>query len=374
MNNLIFISILFFLLTLTSCAEEKIEETPEIIRPIRYGKIIKSSDAGNRTFSGAAQSSKTANLSFKVAGTVNQLHCKVGDRVPKGHVIALLDATDYSVQLEQAVAQSKSAETQIKSAETQLITSKSTYERIEKLYENNSVPLSEYERAKGSYEAAQSQYDAAIAQSTASNKQAQAAQNQVSYSKLRAPFSGIIIRVNVEENELVNSGTPIAILSAVGEPEVIVGVPEIFINKIKKGQKVNIHFSVLDKPNFEGTVSEVGFSAGQASTYPVTIRIKKPSEDIRPGMAANVQFSFGNGGGIEKIVAPAKSIGEDAKGKFVFVIEPLNNHHNVQKRAVQIGELLEGGFEIKEGLKEGEMVATAGLKSLLDGMKVRLLE
>ena len=129
MKNLIFI---FSFLGLVSCAEEKTVETVETIRPVRYGKIIKSGETGNRTFSGAAQSSKQANLSFKVAGTVSQLHCKVGDRVPRGHTIALLDATDYSVQLEQAVAQSKSAETQIKSAETQLITTKSTYERVEK--------------------------------------------------------------------------------------------------------------------------------------------------------------------------------------------------------------------------------------------------
>ncbi|MDF1868446.1 MAG: efflux RND transporter periplasmic adaptor subunit [Saprospiraceae bacterium] len=374
MKNLLLIFSLFTFFIFYSCEGEQNKELPEAIRPIRISKVIKSGDVGDKTFSGAAQASKQANLSFKVAGTILDFHCKVGDRVPKGHTIALLDATDYSVQLEQAVAQSKSAETQIKSAETQLITSKSTYERIEKLYENNSVPLSEYENAKGAYEAAKSQFEATKAQSTASNKQAQAAQNQVGYANLRAPFAGVITMVNVEENELVNSGTPIAVLTSESDPEVSVGVPGIFINKIKKGQNVHIQFSVLDNTTFDGTVSEIAFSSGQASTYPVTIKIKNPSSEIRPGMAAKVRFSLGDNNDKEKLIAPAKAIGEDAKGKFVFVVVQSNENYSVKRRSIKIGNLTQGGFEIKEGLKEGEMVATAGLKSLLDGMKVRPLE
>ena len=287
-----------------------------------------------------------------------------------------MDATDYNIQYEQAVANRKSAETQIKSAETNLITTKSTYERVEKLYENNSVPLSEYEQAKSAFEGAKSQYDAALAQVAASEKQVEASRNQVAYTSLRAPFSGVITQLNVEENELVNSGTPVAVLVAVGTPEVSVGLPEIFINKVVKGQSVKINFSVLPQTLFDGVVSEIAFSSPNASTYPVIVEIKDPSDQIRPGMAANVTFSFDNPANTaSSLIVPIKAVGEDDQGNFVFQLEKSGEStFKVIKKPVDIGQLLNQGFEVKAGLQEGDLVATAGLQSLLDGMEVRLFE
>lgn len=369
---LIFTTLLFVLL---SCSSKEKEATKEIIRPVRYGKVIKTGGTETHTFSGAAQSSKAVDLSFRVAGTITSLKVKLGDEVRKGQVIAIIDATDYSIQYEQSVANKKSAETQIKSAETSLITTKSTFERVEKLYENNSVPLSEYEQAKSAYEGAKSQYDAAKAQVTASERQVDASRNQVAYANLKAPFSGVITRLNVEENELVNSGTPVAELIAIGDPEVNVGLPEIFINKIKKGQNVKISFSVLPAQAFEGVVSEIAFSSVNSSTYPVVIQIKNPTKDIRPGMAANVTFNFDEKAVAESfLLAPVKAVGEGTEGNFVFVLEKEGEQYVAKRRLVAIGQLLGQGFEIKEGLQEGELVATAGLQSLLDNMRVRLFE
>ena len=373
---LIFYFFLFtFSLILLSCGKKETTETEVPLRPVRYGKIIKSGGEASHTFSGTAQSSKEAKLSFKVNGTINNIPVKVGDRVRQGQVIATLDAIDYSVQYDQSVAQLKSSQTQIKSAEAQLISSKSTFERVEKLYENNSVPLSEFEQAKTGYEAAQSQYNAAVAQVTASQKQVESAKNQVSYARLTAPFSGVVTAVNVEENELVGSGNVVAVLTAESRPEVSVGIPEIFISQIKRGQKIDIHFSIIPNKIFKGTVSEVGFSTGQGATYPVTVQIDNPTADMRPGMAANVTFHFGEKKkGKSFLVAPVKAVGEGVDGHFVFLLKENGNHHLAKKHKIEIGELLETGFEIRDGLQEGDLVATAGLKSLLDDMEVKLME
>lgn len=366
------ITISFFLF---ACGGEKKEQIEEIIRPVRYGTVQMQGAAESHAFSGTAQSSKHAKLSFKVAGTINSLQVKVGDKIRKGQAIASMDAIDYSVEYDQAVANLKNAQTGIKSAQSQLITTKSTYERVEKLYENNSLPLSDYEQAKSAYEAAEAQYNASLAQVTAAQKQVDAASNQVSYTRLTAPFSGIITEVNVEENELVNSGSPIAALDAETRPEVSVGIPEVFIPRIRKGQKVDIHFSILPNQPFKGTISEVGFSSGDAATYPVIVIIDNPSPDIRPGMAANVTFHFGEAkAGQQFLVAPVKAVGEGTQGNFVFILNPNGDTYEVKKQNIEIGELLPNGFEIKSGLKEGDLLATAGLKSLLDGMKVKLME
>ena len=363
-------------LILVACGETKEESTTTILRPVKYAAITKSGGNEMHTFSGVAQAEKEANLSFRVAGTVRTMNVKLGDRVRKGQLIATLDPIDYSIQAEQASASQKGSEANLKSAETSLIIARANYQRIEKLYENNSVPLSEFEQAKSNYETAQSQYEAAQTQVLSSQKQTQSARNQVNYTRLTAPFNGVITAVNIEANELVGSGSPVAVLSTINKPEINVGIPENLIARIKRGQKVEIKFSALNSQNFNGTVQEVSFAAGNAPTYPAIIRIDNPSDEIRPGMATSVTFNLGAEGNADFLVSPIKAIGDGTEGNFAFVLKETDNSgtYQVKKQLVKIGSLLPNGFEVKDGLKEGDLVATAGIKSLLDGMQVTLLE
>ncbi len=344
-------------------------------RPVRYGKIIQTGSAETQTFSGIAKSSQESQLSFKVSGIIAQIPVKVGDRVSRGQMIAQLDATDYDIGLEQAQAQLKSAQTQITSARSQLVSSKSNYERVEKLYENNSLPLSDYEQAKTNYEATQAQYDAAEAQVNTAQKQVDAAKKQVEYATILAPFNGVITAVFAEENEITGIGNPVATLSSDRQPEVSLGIPESFIYRIKKGQKADIRFTTIPDKTFKGTIDEVGFAAGGATTYPVTVVIDNPSEVIRPGMATEVTFNFQEvDTGIQYLIAPVKAVGQGPDGNFVFLLEQVDSQYVARKQIIEVGEILTAGFEVKDGLEEGQIVATAGLKTLLDGMKVTLME
>ena len=112
-----------------------------------------------------------------------------------------------------------------------------------------------------------------------------------------------------------------------------------------------------------------------AATFPVDIEILNPTADIRPGMAANVTFNFGNGESAQDnmLVVPVKAVGEDGNGNFVFLIESDDSKTGVVKRQqVEIGQMTTDGFEIKSGLSQGQFIATAGLQTLLEGQKVRL--
>lgn len=370
-NNWLVIIIIF---SLISCSEKKEEVVQEVLRPVKYGKISLSSDALRETFSGTAQSSKETRLSFKVSGKLDKLNVKVGDVVRTGQLIARIDETDYNVQYQQSQANMKSVETQIKSANSQLINSRATYLRVEKLYENNSVSLSEYEAAKSAYELAQAAYDASLAQASASERQVESAKNQVTYSYLKAPYTGVITSLMVEENELVNAGTPIVTISSMINPEISVGVPEKFISRISKEQHVEISLSSLPDELFKGHVYEVGFSSMGGSTYPVSVRIDNPIDDLRPGMAAEVHFNFSTEDTSEKLVAPVASVGEDNTGNFVFALEKGTDYYLAKKVNVEVGTLTPSGFEVECGLEKGDLVATAGLSIILDGMKVKLMD
>ena len=377
-------------LLLVACGKEK-ETVKKSLRPVKYQKITLATGLEEHTFSGVAKAENEVNLSFKVGGSLSSVNVKLGDKVRKGQVIATIDPIDYNIQIEQAAAQKKGAEANVKSteaslknAEGQLLNANSTYKRIEKLYENNSVALSEYEQAKAGlaaaqaqYDAAKSQYDAAATQVTASAKQVEAATNQVNYTKLIAPINGIITQLDAEKNEVVGSGRAIAVISSEGHPKVEVGVPEVMINKVKKGQLVNINFSSDVGQKFTGKIEQVAFASGSSPTYPVIVGINKSSVQIRPGMAANVSFIFNKKGENTnpKMLAPVAAVGEDTEGNFVFVLtKKANNTYRVEKRTVKIGQLLPDGFEVMNGLKTDELVAIAGLKTLMDGMEVKLLK
>jgi multidrug efflux system membrane fusion protein len=369
------IILLFLALFFTSCKEKSVE-TVKKIRPIKYSTIEPSTGVETHTFSGVAKAQNETNLSFKVAGTLSSVQVKLGDRVRKGQLIATIDPVDYNIQSNQAISQKEGSIANAKAAETQLINAQATYDRVAKLYENNSVALSEYQQAKAGLDAAQAQYDAANTQINAADQQLKAAGNQVSYTRLVSPMTGVITAVQVEANEMVNAGMLIAKVSSFGRPEVEVGVPEIFINKIKKGQEVTITLPSSPGQEFKGVVDQVAYASGNAPTYPVTVEIDESVEQIRPGMAANVAFLFSKNGATSspKMVVPLDAVGKDNQGNFVFVLNQKSEGVFVaEKKIVTIGELLPEGFELISGLEEGEIVATAGLKSLMNGSEVKLI-
>jgi hypothetical protein len=153
-------------------------------------------------------------------------------------------------------------------------------------------------------------------------------------------------------------------------------VPEATITKLVKGQEVSIQFPSISGENFNGTIERVAFASGQSPTYPVSVLINKPTREIRPGMAADVRFMLKPADGTYAgIVAPVAAVAKDAEGNYVFVLQKDSaSNYRVEKRSILVGDLFTEGFEIESGLEENELVATAGLSFLSDGMKVKLLE
>lgn len=369
------LSLIFLILFFISCGKEP-TETVKKIRPIKYSTIESSTGMAQHTFSGVAKAQNETNLSFKVAGTLSSINVELGDRVSKGQLIATIDPVDYNIQTKQAISQKEGSVANAKAAETQLINAQATYDRVAKLYENNSVSLSEYQQAKAGLDAAQAQYDAANSQVTAADQQVQAADNQVSYARLISPMSGVVTAVEVEANEIVNSGTMVAQISSLGRPEVEVGVPEVFINKIKKGQPVKITLPSSPGQEFKGVVDQVAYAAGNAPTYPVIVEIEQSVEEIRPGMAANVSFLFPKNGDTSgaKMIVPVEAVGKDSQGNFVYILKQKSDGiYEAEKKVITIGDLIPEGFELVSGLEAGDIVATAGLKSLMNGVEVKLL-
>ncbi|WP_157976169.1 efflux RND transporter periplasmic adaptor subunit [Lewinella sp. IMCC34191] len=370
--------LLALLLLLTACGggdEEATVEPP--VRAVRAQHVTVDDGTSSQVFNGVAEAAGRTPLSFRVAGTLRSLPVKLGQRVNRGQLIATLDPADLRVQQSQANAQRQASQAQLESAQTQLIAAQAAYERTSRLYENNSVSLSQFEQVRSEFQSAQAQVEAARSQLEASGAQVQAAGNQVAYTRLPAPFAGVITEKHVEENEYAGSGRAIVTLSTEENPEVEVSVPEDFVGRLASGQQVEITFSSIPDRAFTGTISEVAYAAAGSPSYPVTIAVNDETEAIRPGMAATVRFQFGDatGGRDTLIVAPTASVSEGPDGRYVFRLEAGDraDQYVARRVPVTVGDYTHSGFVVRDGLRPGDLVATAGLKQLLDGMPVRLL-
>lgn len=360
--NTIVVFFIFLISSLTlSCGENK-QEIEEILRPVRFQQVYASGGNRVRAFSGTARAGVESRLSFKVAGTVQEVAVQVGDRVRVGQLIAEIDPADFELQVQKS-------EASLNQAKAQALQAQQNYERIKQLYENRNASRNDLDAARAASESAD-------AQMSATEKQLELARRQLAYTKLTAPVAGDIATVDIESNENVQAGQAIAQLTSGPKLEVEVAMPEILISNVREGDPVVVTFDALPGVECNARITEVGVSSmGLATTFPVIVRLDDEYEGARPGMAAEVAFQFGK---IDKqrehFVVPSSAVGEDRLGRFVYVVEALQDIQGVgrvKRRNIEIGDFTADGIEVLEGLVDGDFLVTAGVSRIVDGQKVK---
>ncbi len=346
---------------LAACGEE-LQEAAPVLRPVRYETVSTGGLGVERSLAAVVRAGLESRLSFRVSGSLERVSVEVGDRVRRGQILARLDPTDFELGVDQAEASLAQAQASLRRAEAD-------FDRVRALYENQNASKAELDASRANAESAVAQVDAAA-------KQLEQANQQLGYTSLRAPSDGAIASVPVEVNENVQAGQEICLLISGGRPEVVVPVPEVMISSVERGQLVTVELAALPGQTFEAEVTEVGVAqTGTATTYPVTARFAETPSAIRAGMAAEVKFSWQAAPDDQRVVVPGVAIGEDREGRFVYILQSESDGEGtVSRRGVEIGETSNLGIEVLTGLSAGEMVVTAGVRRLTDGMRVRMLE
>jgi RND family efflux transporter MFP subunit len=338
-------------------AEEPVPEP--VIRPVIYEEVYTSGGYRERSFSGVATASTEWNGSFKVSGTVETVLVEVGDSLQPGQLIAQLDAYDYELQVQQAEANLAQAQANSRNATA-------TFERIRDLFESENATQTDYDSARAADESAREAVRSA-------GKTLELAQRRRDFTALNAPYGGDVAEVLVNENENVSSGEVVVVMTAGARPEVTLAIPEALIGDIRRGNPVSVAFDALPGRTFAATVTEVGVAAtGMATTFPVTARLEEETPEVRSGMAADVMFRFGTGGGDAPILVPSAAVLEDRAGRFVYVLQSGEDGiGTAHRREVEVGEITNEGMEIRSGLAEGDLVITAGARRIVDGQQVK---
>ncbi len=349
-------------LLLAACGEEAVIEE-KVIRPVLYQEVTFANGSKERTISGTSKSDQVIKLSFRSNGILSELNMNLGQKVKKGDLLGKLDNIQAQLNYENSISAKNSSESRMKTAKLNL-------DRIKALYEKGGSSLSDLEAAKDVYRTAQQDYNSSL-RNVAIQK------DQINYGYLYASADGEVASVSVELNENVSAGQVVGTLNSGTQMDIALGVPESIINELQVGMSVDVRFVSIENQVFSGVVKELSPSIDSStSTYPVVVNLTNPSPEIRSGMAADVRFSLGEvnnpSQATPKLLVPAKAVGEDANGRFVFLLEKQGQSYFARKQTVSIGALAADGFEVLGGLSNGQLIATAGLQTLLDGQEVKL--
>jgi RND family efflux transporter MFP subunit len=345
-------------LVLMGCGEAPPEPEPEL-RPIRSATIRQSGGERERTFSGTFRATIRSRLSFRVPGTVQQLPVTVGQTVRSGQLIAQLDPRDYELQVQEARAGLTQARAAKRNAEAER-------DRFRELYENDNASLSAWDQARAAAESSAAQVESL-------EKRLELAQRQYQYTRLTAPVDGAIASTSAEINENVQAGQTIVTMTSGTLPEVEFALPGKLIAEVEESDDVTVSCDAYPGEALPAVVTEVGVAAIGSTTFPVRVRLDEPRELIRPGMAAEVTLTFEQADREGRIFVPPVAVGEDRQGRYVFKVESNGDGTGVVHRhGVTVGELTTDGLEIVGGLSVGDVVATAGVRRLEEGLTVRL--
>ncbi len=345
---------------IVGCGEAQKPASPAP-RGVLHERVEASSSVSTSVFSGVTQAQVDARLSFKVPGTVLERPVDVGDQIEAGTLLARLDDRDYRSAVQSAEAEFRASEARRRQAEA-------NYERLISLYENRNTSLA-------ALEAARAESEGSVAQVSAASEALRQAKLQLSYTRLEASEQCEVAETLVRVNENVDAGTPVVRLTCGQCPKVRVDIPQTRIGRIQRGQRVSVTVSNTTEQVYPATVSEVGVASASGATFPVSARFSGDCPDLRSGIAADVRFEFSTGTG-SRVTVPSVAVGEDANGRFVFIlIDQGKGVYTAQRRAVTVGELNEAArFVITEGLEAGEIIATAGVRRIQDGQSVRLAD
>jgi len=360
-RNLIRMALLFAsTLALASCGSEgeKAEEFPP--RAIKYMKIGEVADSASRTLAGVVKAGTRSNVAFETAGRIVDLKKTVGDIVAEGELLAALDPEPFELKVSEATFTLNQAKATLKDAQQK-------HFQQEQLWQKKVTTRTAYDTAVSNLSNAEGQVG--IAES-----QLELRQRDLKKTKLIAPFPGRIAEKKIEIYEEVSAGQPIFVVQTDDENEVEVVIPENLIDRISVGDTVSVAFPPLGGLEIDAKITEISPVAGEANAFPVTVRLSKSPPDVRPGMSAEVTLRFDTEATGKAFSVPLSALKPDVQSKAatVFVYDEADGV--VRMRPVQVVAIQGNTPQIVGGVKAGEIIATAGVGHMYDGMKVRLLD
>ncbi|AKS41313.1 efflux RND transporter periplasmic adaptor subunit [Wenzhouxiangella marina] len=294
---------------------------------------------------GVIEAVQQATISAQTTGTIVELPFDVNDVVDEGELIARLEDSEQRSRLDQAEANRLEAESGVQDAEQQ-------FERISNLRERGVATQAEFDQARNALNAARARLvraEAAVDE----------AQEQLDYTRIVAPYNGIVTERHVELGEAVAPGTPLLSGFSLEALRVVVSIPQQYAQLARQTRQAEVSLN-------DGRVLETGdmtfFPYADPTTHSFVVRMSlaEPNGTLFPGMLVQVRVPVDER---EALWIPTESLVRRGELRGAYVLDEQNRR---RLRQLRIGVTENGRVEVLSGLSEGERVVVDSAPDAFD--------
>ncbi len=326
------------------------------------------------TATGTIEPVTKVDVGTQVSGIVSKLYVDYNSVVKAGQVIAELDKSNLTSELNSAKANLEAAKASLNSLKSELSYQTENYNRQKNLHDKGLISDDAYDQAYTSYTKAVQSVNQQKQQVVTQSENVKKATTNLGYATITSPIDGIVLSKEVEEGQTVassfNTPTLFTIAQDLTNMRVIADVDEADIGNVKVGQRVQFTVDAYPDDTFDGEVTQVRQEATTESnvvTYEVVISAPNMDLKLKPGLTANVTIYTSEKPQVcaipskalkfapnEAMLTPDESV-EDVKAKT----KVWTKQGNVFK-AIGVSTGITNGSltEITSGLKPGQQVIT----------------
>ena len=346
----------FATMSLTANAS-RVSASEPIVRPARVLEIAYRRQAQALVLAGTVVPRIESTLGFRVSGKIVQRSVDVGAAVKPGDLIAQLDPSDHRLAVDNARAA-------LASADADHARAKADYERYLGLRGGAAFTQQTLEQR-------QMLAATTLARADQARSQLASAENNLAYTELRADAAGIVTTVQAEVGQVMSPGQGVVRVARTNELEIVVGVPEHRLKVVRDTTAASFELWSDPGRKYTAKLRELSPSADPTTrTYPARFSIANPPEFIGLGMTATLGFDRPDAAPVAEV--PLAAIFQRGTQPAVWVVDKTSGA--VELRPVTIARWRDDTAAISSGVKDGELIATAGVHKLEPGQKVKPLQ
>lgn len=321
----------------------------------------------SKSYIGRIEAVEDTNITAQVSGYLEARHFDEGQMVEKGQLLYSIEPSSFEAQVASAKAALAQAKAALKKAELD-------HERGKNLLPRGSISQSEFDALTATLLGARAELEAA-------NAQLKLAEVNLSYTQIRAPFSGRISDSKVSTGDLLSPSSgilttlvsldPVHTSFSVSERErLTLGMDRIKGDGSDESSGVEVQLELENGEYFEH-LGQLDFLGNRINTQTGTIAMRalvpNPEQQLLPGQHIKVNLRDKNAKDV--IVIPRRAVQTDLEGDFAMVMTEGNV---AERRNVKLGPQVEQGIIINEGLEQDDTVITQGLQRVRNGVEVRI--
>ncbi|MCM3536527.1 efflux RND transporter periplasmic adaptor subunit [Priestia endophytica] len=377
------------ILTLAACAPKEIttDNNEKTAIPIQTAKVKEQDISGIMELSGVAMPAKQAPIVTSLPLPVEKVHVKVGDSVEKGDVLITLNNTKAQQQLNTASDTLSSIDSTLnetknedvgaevqklrKDLQTSIAASKSLLEGMEQGEKVQQEALAKglevvVTQAQLSQKILENQTATVPAETL--NLQKQQAQTAVENTVLRAPFSGQVADIAAVEGSPLSPNSPAAVIVNQDTIKATFQLNSYEVAEIKPNMNATLSFEGI-KENYRATVTSISPTANpETGLFPASISVQNENGAIKGGVRVSASVSVQEVH--DALTVPVEALLYNKSKPYVYVA----NDDKAQRREIELGIKSNNAYEVKKGLKKGDLVIIEGKEDVKDTSDIEVIK